>query len=136
MIDLNDDTPSCSWTHLLEAASENAVTDFEIEFCGSLREKLERFAERLETTKKVNDVQRRMLEAAARSPRDRNELSQLLRDGLFLGRQARDVPARSRVWPRVPSAGCRRAGPAAGGFGYRRNARRLQRHAGSGADVL
>jgi hypothetical protein len=38
MIDLNDNTASCSWSHLLEAATENAVTDFEIEFCDSLRE--------------------------------------------------------------------------------------------------
>ena len=27
MVDLNDDTASCSWSHLLEAATENAVTD-------------------------------------------------------------------------------------------------------------
>ena len=45
MIDLNDDTASCSWTHLLEAATESAVTDFEIEFCDSLREKLARFGD-------------------------------------------------------------------------------------------
>ena len=45
MIDLNDDTASCSWKHLLEAATENAVTDFEIEFCDSLREKLARFGD-------------------------------------------------------------------------------------------
>ena len=44
MIDLNDATASCSWTHLLEAATENAVTDFEIEFCDSLHEKLARFS--------------------------------------------------------------------------------------------
>ena len=42
-----------------------------------------RLAERLETTEKANDVQRRMLEAAARRPRDRNELAQRLRDGEF-----------------------------------------------------
>ena len=42
-----------------------------------------RLAERLETTEKANDVQRRMLEAAARRPRDRNELAQRLRDGSF-----------------------------------------------------
>jgi hypothetical protein len=45
MIDLNDDTASCSWTRLLEAAAGNAVTDFEIAFCGSLRRKLARFGE-------------------------------------------------------------------------------------------
>ena len=46
-------------------------------------ERAGRFAERLETTEKVNDVQRQMLEAAARRPRDRNELVERLRDGSF-----------------------------------------------------
>ena len=41
MIDLNDDT--APWTGLLAAASENAITDFEVEFCESLRQKLEKF---------------------------------------------------------------------------------------------
>lgn len=50
MIDLNDETASCSWKHLLEAAAENAITDFEIAFCDSLREKLERFGERARLT--------------------------------------------------------------------------------------
>ena len=50
MINLNEDTASCSWKHLLEAAIENAVTDFEIEFCDSLREKLERFGARARLT--------------------------------------------------------------------------------------
>ncbi len=36
-------------------------------------ERTGRLAERLETTEKVNDVQRRMLEAAARRPRDHHE---------------------------------------------------------------
>jgi hypothetical protein len=40
-----------------------------------------RLAERLETMEKANDVQRQMLEAAARRPRSRNELAQRLRDG-------------------------------------------------------
>lgn len=40
-------------------------------------------AERLETREKANDVQRRMLEAAARRPRSRNELIERLRDGQF-----------------------------------------------------
>jgi MFS family permease len=40
-------------------------------------------AEHLETTEKVNDVQRRMLEAAARRPRDHHELAERLRDGRF-----------------------------------------------------
>ena len=42
-----------------------------------------RLAERLETTEKANDVQRRMLEAAARRPRSRDDLAQRLRDGQF-----------------------------------------------------
>ncbi|WP_092888304.1 hypothetical protein [Roseicitreum antarcticum] len=42
-----------------------------------------RLAERLETTEKAHDVQRRMLEAAARCLRDRNELAERLRDGQF-----------------------------------------------------
>ena len=42
-----------------------------------------RLAERLETTEKANDVQRRMLEAAARRPRDRDELADRLRNGRF-----------------------------------------------------
>jgi len=50
MIDLNDDTASCSWMHLLEAATENAVTDFEIAFCESLRQKLEKFGARARLT--------------------------------------------------------------------------------------
>ena len=46
-------------------------------------ERAGRLAERLETTEKANDVQRRMLEAAARRPRDRDELVDRLRDGGF-----------------------------------------------------
>lgn len=50
MIDLNDGEALCSWTGLLAAATENAVTDFEIEFCDSLREKLDRFGARARLT--------------------------------------------------------------------------------------
>ncbi|MCR9151207.1 MAG: hypothetical protein NXH83_13615 [Rhodobacteraceae bacterium] len=46
-------------------------------------ERAGRLAERLETTEKANDVQRQMLEAAARRPRDRDELDERLRDGRF-----------------------------------------------------
>jgi predicted nucleic acid-binding protein len=46
-------------------------------------ERAGRMAERLETTEKVNDVQRQMLDAAARRPRDRNDLADRLRDGRF-----------------------------------------------------
>jgi len=46
-------------------------------------ERTGRFAECLTTTEKANDVQRRMLEAAARRPRNRDELVDRLRDGGF-----------------------------------------------------
>ena len=42
-----------------------------------------RIAERLETTEKANEIQRQMLEAAARRPLDRDELVDRLRDGGF-----------------------------------------------------
>ena len=40
-----------------------------------------RIAERLETTEKANEIQRQMLEAAARRPRNRDELVDRLRNG-------------------------------------------------------
>ncbi len=46
-------------------------------------ERVGRIAERYENTEKANEVQRRMLEAAARRPRDRGELVDRLRDGGF-----------------------------------------------------
>ncbi len=46
-------------------------------------ERVGRMAERLETTEKAYVVQRQMLEAAARHPRDRDELVDRLRDGGF-----------------------------------------------------
>ena len=46
-------------------------------------ERTGRLAERLETREKANEVQRRMLEAAARRPRNRDELVDRLRDGGF-----------------------------------------------------
>ena len=46
-------------------------------------ERAGRLAERLETTENANDVRRRMLEAAARRPRDRSDLADRLRDGEF-----------------------------------------------------
>ena len=42
-----------------------------------------RLAEQLENREKANEIQRRMLEAAARRPRNRDELAQRLRDGEF-----------------------------------------------------
>ncbi len=46
-------------------------------------ERAGRLAERLDTREKANEVQRRMLEAAARRPRNRDELIDRLRDGQF-----------------------------------------------------
>ena len=46
-------------------------------------ERTGRLAERLEIMEKTNDVQRRMLEAAARRPRSRDDLAERLRDGRF-----------------------------------------------------
>ncbi|MDN2565243.1 hypothetical protein N1F89_03335 [Aquibium sp. A9E412] len=46
-------------------------------------ERAGRLAEQLETMEKANDVQRRMLEAAARRPHSRDELAERLRDGRF-----------------------------------------------------
>ncbi len=46
-------------------------------------ERVGRIAERLEITEKANSNQRRMPEAAARRPRDRDELVDRLRDGGF-----------------------------------------------------
>jgi hypothetical protein len=46
-------------------------------------ERTGRLAERLATTEKANEVQRRMLEAAAGRPRDRDELVERLRNGRF-----------------------------------------------------
>lgn len=42
-----------------------------------------RIAERLEITEKANEIQRRMLEATARGPRNHDELVGQLRDGGF-----------------------------------------------------
>lgn len=46
-------------------------------------ERAGRLAERLETMEKTHDVQCQMLDAAARRPRDRDELADRLRDGQF-----------------------------------------------------
>lgn len=46
-------------------------------------ERAGRLAERFETTEKANEVQRQMLDAAVRRPRDRNDLADRLRDGHF-----------------------------------------------------
>lgn len=63
-----------------------AITLAVLLFLLSLRrsgERAGRVAERLETVERTHDVQRRMLEAAARRPRDRDDLADRLRDGRF-----------------------------------------------------
>ena len=53
-------------------------------FCGWYIKYLqEGFMKEREATEKANDVQRQMLEAAARRPRNRDELAGRLRDGRF-----------------------------------------------------
>ena len=55
-------------------------------FLMSLRrsgERTGRLVERLENREKANEIQRKMLEAAARRPRSRDELVERLRDGQF-----------------------------------------------------
>jgi hypothetical protein len=55
-------------------------------FLFSLRrsgERAGRLVERLEATEKVDEIQRRMLEAAARRARDRDDLADRMRDGRF-----------------------------------------------------
>jgi hypothetical protein len=51
--------------------------------CRRSGERLGRALERLEASERSSDVQREMLEAAARRPRDRGELAERLRDGRF-----------------------------------------------------
>jgi hypothetical protein len=51
--------------------------------CRRSGERLGRMAERLDASERSNDIQREMLEAAARRPRDRDELAGRLRDGRF-----------------------------------------------------
>ncbi len=46
-------------------------------------ERMGRLAEQIETMEKTNDAQRRMLEAAARRPRSRDDLAERLRNGRF-----------------------------------------------------
>ncbi len=46
-------------------------------------ERAGRLAEQLETSERSHDAQKRMLEAAARRPRFRDDLAERLRDGQF-----------------------------------------------------
>lgn len=71
----------------MRAALRYGVTAFAILlFMLALRSSGERFgrlAERLEMRERTNETQRRMLEAAARRPRNRDELVDRLRGGGF-----------------------------------------------------
>ncbi|MGX0879425.1 hypothetical protein ACSSV4_004134 [Roseovarius sp. MBR-154] len=46
-------------------------------------ERAGRLAERLSTSEKIHDIQRKMLDAASRRPADRDGLARRLRDGQF-----------------------------------------------------
>ena len=46
-------------------------------------ERAGRLVGRIENTEKANEIQRQMLEAASRRPRNRDELAERLRDGEF-----------------------------------------------------
>ena len=46
-------------------------------------ERTGRLAERLQSSEKAHDIQRQMLGAASRRPRDRDDLAQRMRDGEF-----------------------------------------------------
>ena len=46
-------------------------------------ERAGRLAERLKSTERTHAIQRQMLEAASRRPRDRDALAQRMRDGRF-----------------------------------------------------
>jgi hypothetical protein len=50
MFDLNDQGVPEEWLDLLRLAEENAETEFEHEFCQSLREKFETYGERAQLT--------------------------------------------------------------------------------------
>lgn len=70
----------------LTAAKWGAIAFTVLLFLLSIRragERAGRVAERFEAMEKANDVQRQMLDAAARRPRDRGDLAKRLRDGRF-----------------------------------------------------
>ncbi len=46
-------------------------------------ERTGRLAERLQASEKAHDIQRQMLDAASRRPRDRDDLAQRMREGRF-----------------------------------------------------
>ncbi len=64
------------------AAIALTITLFLLSLRGTA-ERAGRLTERLENTEKANDIQRKMLKAAARRPRNRDELAERMRDGEF-----------------------------------------------------
>ena len=92
-------------------------------------------AARIEAMEATNDVQRRMLDAAARRPRTRDELAERLRDGRFLDDAGRGLSAGRGVLRGVSGSGGRGACTAAGWIGGRRDAERLCGDAGAGSGV-
>ena len=91
-------------------------------------ERAGRLVERLKTMEKVHDVQRRMLEAAARRPSSRDDLAERLHDARSYRRCARHVSLRRCIAGR--SRRERRGTELiAGRFGYCRDAERLRRTA-------
>jgi hypothetical protein len=72
----------CQWPFL----TDDAIALTIVLFLLSIRrpgERVGRLEERLETMKKDNEPQRRMLDATGRRPRDRDQLIDRLRDGGF-----------------------------------------------------
>ncbi|SLN77008.1 hypothetical protein [Roseisalinus antarcticus] len=65
---------------LLLAASTIALFLLNLRRAG---ERAGRLVERLQTSEKIHEIQRQMLEAASRRPSDRDALAQRLRDGQF-----------------------------------------------------
>ena len=75
-----------SGAHMIALTRHGTIAFAILLFLLALRrsgERAGRLAERLDTREKANEVQRRMLEAAARRPRNRNELVDRPRDGGF-----------------------------------------------------
>ena len=99
-------------------------------------ERVGRIAKRLENTEKANEIQRRMLEAAARRPRDRGELVDRLRDGGLCSERRGGMSAGHGIQPRVSGEGCRGTRFAAERIGCHRDDGRLCGDAGSVAGLL
>jgi hypothetical protein len=73
-------SPARKARHLLLAATTIALFIMNLRRTG---ERAGRLAERLSTSEKTNEIQRQMLDAAARRPRSRDDLVDRLRGGEF-----------------------------------------------------